>query len=356
MKRIAVFFLLLLGVPAYGNVRITVDSAKLDFGGHAVGSGEQLVLHARDTSTTTDIQIDDIKPVGPNAGDFQIVAPSGLPTVIARGASLSIIVQFRAGALGARFALLAIVTSDGEIDIPMTGAGQEEVSEVSLSSGSIDFGIIGLNTWRDTILELYSIGRDSATIHDIQVSNSTGDTTFGAWFADTGLHTPFKLAPGDSLAILVQFNGLSVGPVTSEVNVFGGTMSMPACALKGDVEVGLLEYQPSVVDFGILDWGAFRDTTVRLVNTGEVDITIDDVEPITDAEFTLRSPFTPPIVIPAGEYRDILLRAAPALGGAHYTQLQVGSASTIPQFHYLNLNFMVSGSMPLSAPSGNESG
>ena len=351
LKRILAVLLLFLTIPAYGNVRLVFDSSSLDFGSRPLGGSREIVFNASDTSATDDIQVDAIQSVGTNAGDF--IVESLTPFVIAHGAKIptQIRVKFSPQAIGTKNATLSIQTTDGDVFISMTGIGTGESSILTVSPSSIDFGKIAPGDFRDSMVWLASVGLDSATVSALQVTNPDGSNTFQVWFADATLKTPFKLAPGDSVQIIVQFNGESLGDASGSLVVYGGSEATPTCGFGGTVVQSAMVFNPPSVDFGIIRWGDFRDTVVHFTNTGEVDVVVSDIEPLQDIEFTILNPLSLPFRIKHGQSFDFTIRAAPAIGQMQAAQLQVGSPASQPFFHYLNLSFTIDGSMPLSAPS-----
>ncbi len=349
----------LLSAEAFSQVRLVFNPTSLNFGTRPVASTLDMSLAVSDTSATDDIQVDGIQVVGTNASDFTVL--TGVPFVVQHRASVPTQLQVRFSPQGAglRTAQLSISTSDGTVQISVQGIGASESSKLALSDSTIDFGKLAPGDFRDTMLWLYSTGQDSASVSSLQVTNTEAAPVFQVWFANSTITTPFKLASKDSVAIVIRcMGGGDVGDVSGQLVVYGGSEVSPVCGLLGKVEYGVMDFQAPLlstplkdVDFGTILWGDYRDTVIRFVNTGEVDVTVSDLEPMQDIEFTILNPPVVPFRIRQGESYDFKIRASPAIGQVQRAQLQVGSPGSSPFFHYLNLFFTVDGSMPLSAPS-----
>ena len=175
-RSVIVIILLVLGISARGNVRLKVDSTSLDFGHVSLGGFRSLQFNAVNTSTSI-ITIDGIQITGSNSGDFKVNSPANFSVVLTAGSDVQVIVDFKPLAAGTRTAALRIETSDGVIEIPITGSSGS-ISSFQFSVTQLDFGKLAPGMYRDTVIKLYSTGSDSATISGMQVSES--DTSFHA--------------------------------------------------------------------------------------------------------------------------------------------------------------------------------
>ena len=334
------------------SVRIVFDSTSLDFGSLALKDTKDLTVQVENI-TDSDLQLNGITIGGVDASDFTLVTPTLFPVVLqAHTLPTSIIVEFSPQVLGPRTALIETQTSDGPFAIPMKGVGTGESSSISLSTSSIDFGNIAPNGFLYDTIELYSNGPDSATITDIEVSNSGNQVAFEAGLVNQSLSFPFKLAKGDSVAIAIQFSGMvPLGEKDGQLIVYGGTTTAPSCSLTGFVEYGIISLAPTYIDFGTMYAGEVRDTTVRLSNIGDVDITIDDIEPLF-GDFTFVNSPTVPVSVPAGGFYDFIIRANPAVLDTPtvYGQLLMISRTAIPP-GFEEANFIATVlPMPLATP------
>ncbi|HEX5315905.1 MAG TPA: choice-of-anchor D domain-containing protein, partial [Candidatus Kapabacteria bacterium] len=268
------------------------------------------------------------------------------------GIHTKIIVQFSPQALGSRSGSLLIETSDGNVLIPLTGTGAGKQSSLAWSVPSIDFGTITPGSERDSIIELYSTGTDTAFISALELA--AADTSFAEQAKKNA--PPIGIAPGDSMAVLIAFRGLiDPGLKNAQLSVLGSISNSPTCELTGDVELGSFEIQPnSLMDFGAMYAGEIRDSTFFLINTGPFDLSIGylSLSPSGD-DFTILNPPSMPILLAAGDTLPITVRANPGQTTSHASQLQVISESATLRFQADNLTVSIIPN-PVSAPSNQD--
>lgn len=285
------------------NVRISVDSSSIHFGSVLLSNHQDIVITLTDTSDA-DVQIDGVSPFGAASADFGVTDPS-FPAVIHAHETLAVTIRFTPNTTGVRSSLLSISTSDGNISLLMSGTGVTENSVLSFSITAIDMGKIAPNFVRDTVIELYSTGADSATIEGVVTNTSS----FAAEIVGT-TQTPIRLAPDDSVAVRITFTGLlSVGPKDGLLSVIGA--SDPSIALAGSVGYGAFSFVPTTVDFGPMYIGEIRDTEILLRNDADVDIEISVLDPPYGGAVTFIDAPTLPFLLPAGGSVAIGVRANP---------------------------------------------
>jgi hypothetical protein len=348
-------FLTVLSVPtliagdAFGNVRLAFDSTSLDFGNLALLGSRELALEVWDTATV-DIEIDKLSIAGSAIGDFSIVSPTQFPVVLTPGAlPTQIILKFKPSVVGNRSAQLAIETTDGLVTIPLSGYGIAGAT-LSWSVPSIAFGIIPPGITLDTIIELYSEGTDTSEIDELLVASS--DNSFTAQFAN-GITPPIFLAPGDSVAVQIDFQGLSLeGTKDASLTAIGTMLNSPTCNLSGDVELGSFEILPSpTFDFGVMYIGQVLDSEIKLVNTGNVSLVFENLNLSPSGEdFTILNPPQLPFTLGAGDTLSIPVEVNPGISTGHRAQLQVVSQQALPNFIPDNLVVSVT-KPPISEPS-----
>jgi hypothetical protein len=327
-------FLISLSVPALGNVQLAFDSTSLDFGSVPLLGVRELALEVWDTQAAP-VEIDQISVDGLDPGDFSIVSPIQYPFVLNPGTvdTQQIILQFSPQAYGARSGQLVIETDTGTVTMPLTGFGSGGAI-LSWAFPEIDFGTISPGSELDTTIELYSIGTDTAFIDDIMVASS--DTSFAAQFPNT-ITPPVMLAPGDSIAVEVAFRGLSLpGMRDAALTTFGNQSNNPSCNLIGDDEFGSFTTVPSpLIDFGIMYAGQILDTTIELINTGDVSLLFESPDvSIFGEDFTLLNPTQFPYTLDAGDTLSIRVRANPGTETSHRGYLQILSPQAQEDDHY----------------------
>ncbi len=313
-----------LTVPALGNVRLAFDSTELDFGKVVLSNARELVLEVWDTAAVP-IEIEQLSVAGLDPGDFSVVSPTQFAIVLSPNHkdTQQIIVAFSPQEVGSRSAELIVETSDGNVIIPLSGSGTGG-PVLSWAVPNIDFGTIAPGGELDTTIELYSTGMDTAIVDDIIVASS--DTSFAAQFASSAGMPPIILAPGDSVAIQVVFHGLSdTGLKNAQLTTFGNLLSGPICDLFGDDEFGSYTIRPSpLFDVGAMYAGQVLDTTVELINTGDVSLVFNYLSLSTSGEdFTLLNPPQYPFTLSAGDTLLLDVQVNPGIRTPHRSLLQV---------------------------------
>jgi hypothetical protein len=234
--------------------------------------------------------------------------------------------------------------------VPLTGFGSGGAI-LSWAAPDINFGTIAPGSELDTTIELYSTGTDTAFIDDIVVASS--DTSFAAQFANN-ITPPVALAPGDSVSVDVAFRGLSLtGIRDAALTTFGNLSNNPNCDLIGDDEFGSFTTFPSpLIGFGVMYAGQILDTTIELINTGDVSLFFDkpDVS-ISGEDFSLLNPSQFPYTLPAGDTLSIRVQANPGSATFHRGYFQVISTQAQEANHYQEDTLTVSViPPPISAP------
>src|SRR5665213_717170 len=337
------------GSRAFGSVRLAFDSASLDFGSVAVFGSKDLIIQTWDTATVP-IKISQIT-VSIDANEFSVLSPLSA-TVVSPGAALTtqIIVQFNPQVLGTRTGSLLIETTDGNVIIPLTGTGAGNKASLAWSLDRVDFGTITPGGERDSVIELYSTGTDTAMVDGIQLA--AGDTSFAEQVAG-GVQPPFKLAPGDSVAVQIAFRGLPLlGLKNAQLSAISSSSDIPSAMLTGDVELGSFKIRPPAkIDFGPMYAGQIRDSTIFLINTSALDLRDEDLSlsPSGD-DFTITSPVTLPFTLGGADTVAITIRANPGNTTSHTAQLHVFSPSADTTFRSARVTAQVTPA-PIAAPS-----
>ncbi len=315
-------FLIALSVPARGTVRLAFDSTGLDFGNVALSGAHELIIETWDTALVP-VEINQLSIIT-GQSDFSIISPTP-PVVLNPGTvHTQIIIRFSPQAFGNRSGQLLIETTDGNVIIPLSGFGSGGPN-LSWAITNIDFGSLPPGGIRDTSIELYSTGTSPAIVSDIVVGES--DTAFEAQFANSIL-PPITLAPGDSIAVQILFQGLPLtGVKNAQLIAIGNLVNNPSCNLIGNDTFGHFATLPSpTIDFGVMYGGQVVDSTIQLVNTGNVDLLFEDLEisPSGD-DFTLLNPPQLPFTLYVGDTLSLFVEANPGVTSSHRAYLQLVS-------------------------------
>jgi hypothetical protein len=347
---------LVLLLPSFStaNVRISVDSTSLNFGSSTLMQTVDRTIHIMNTSTS-DVEVDNLTIGGGAGGDYSIISPpaGSFPVVVPAGSSsgIMVILRFAPKLTGSRPALLTIETSDGSIDIPMTGSGVGNQGTITFAVKTVDFGRIAPNASHDSTIWVYSSGTGSATITGVQVNNGSGNSDFVASLVKPSLTLPIELPVGDSLGVVITFSGSLPEEIkTGSLIVYGDVGGGPSCDLMGEVKWGSGDFSLPKIDFGDLYVGEVRDTTIDFQNSGDVDISLIDVQ-LNSATFSEIPKAVVPLTIKAGEKYTFTIRANPPAVGLTSTQLQTLSRTTVPTFRSIDVMANVF-AMPLTLLSG----
>ncbi|HEY3875663.1 MAG TPA: choice-of-anchor D domain-containing protein [Candidatus Kapabacteria bacterium] len=340
--------IVLVSVPALAGFPLSFDKTSLSFGNVIRPQVKELALNITDTSPAS-IELSSLAINGLDASDFSVVSPS-TPLVIASGSiATEIIIEFNPKGFATRTGNLVLVTSAGNVDIPLSGFGIGG-SSLSFADSAIDFGALAPSGERDSILELYSSGIDTATIDGVTIAAS--DLSFSAsLLRDTVL--PLRMAPGDSIAVKVSFQGMTLAGQKQALlgAILEDGINSPTCELLGSDLYGSFEMHPDSIDFGSMYVGQVMDSTIYLVNTSTVDISFDglDASPSGD-DFSIVAGPVPPFTIPAGDSVPIVIEANPGLETSHFSQLQIVCPDDDTNYKSANLTVAASRA-PVIGPS-----
>ncbi len=315
-----------LSSSTLANVRLAFDSTSLDFGDVAVFAAKDLTFEVQDTAAIP-LEIASITTTGTDASEFSILSPAP-PVVLNPGTiATQFIVRFSPQALGVRSAVLAIETTDGIVNIPLTGIGSGKQSSLAWAHANLDVGTISPGSERDSTIELYSTGTDSSLVAALELA--AADTSFAAQIMNHA-PPPFMLAPGDSVAVRIAFRGLPpTGLKSAQLSATGSTLNTPSCNLSGDVEYGSFEVVPySIMTFGTMYYGQLRDSTIYVIDSGMLDLIFDDfsLSPSAD-DFTITNAPSLPYTLRAGDTLALTIQANPGKNTLHRASFQAVSFS-----------------------------
>lgn len=152
------------------------------------------------------------------------LSPPSLPLTLNPGQAATLTIAFDPAAAGSSPGLLTLNcnTNRGIVTTRASGTGVAGAPALTLSSSSIAFGNVNLNTTATQSLTLSSTGSSAVTI-------SAGGVT-GAGFTIPGASFPLTLNPGQTVTLEVAFDptaaGNDTGTVTLATNASGGSASV----------------------------------------------------------------------------------------------------------------------------------
>ena len=103
-----------IGIPKNGfsTTALSFGAVPVDDRTNPHTADQTLTIFNQATCGGCDLSLNSLTITGPNAGDFTLVAPVGLPTLIAAGSSLDVVIRFNPLGGGSRSASLTVNTSD----------------------------------------------------------------------------------------------------------------------------------------------------------------------------------------------------------------------------------------------------
>lgn len=271
-------------------IDVSLSTTALEFGEIPVGTTDQ-----RTVTVTNDGSDPVVVAPGDPSGPFT-VAPRE-PIEVAPGESHEISVAFAPDSEGTAFGSLQIAASNDTdtvervVELSGTGAANGSEIDVSLSTETVDFGVVDVD----------DVGRRTVTVTNegnatVRIGAGITDGTFSVVDGTT----PRDLAPGETREFVVEFPPRSGGPENGSMLILvqNGTDSVErTVALTGvgadpQIAVSVADDRLTVDD---------PQTTVTVANDGEGPLIVD--------EFTLPGPFTAdvetPLRVPAGEQRQV---------------------------------------------------
>jgi Chitobiase/beta-hexosaminidase C-terminal domain/Legume lectin domain/Abnormal spindle-like microcephaly-assoc'd, ASPM-SPD-2-Hydin len=202
---------------------ITVSPGNLDFQSVVVGKTETLPVQIKNNGSVAL----HLYRVSSSKNAFDVSGPS-LPLSLAPSATVEFKITFRPETAEKTSALLEIVTSSqAMISYTLTGSGTAPLASLQLSSSTMNFGSLNLNSRRTKKITLRNTGNTPITI--------SGVTVTGAGFAFSKLSPGLSLAPKQETPLEVSFQPVSGGVATGKISILSNDLdSEAALALSGN--------------------------------------------------------------------------------------------------------------------------
>jgi hypothetical protein len=193
---------------------------------------------------------------------------------------------------------------------------------LSVSSGSLAFGSVTLNTTSTQTLTLTSSGTAAVTVNSATLS--------GAGFTMSGAAFPATLNPGASISLQVNFKptvaGSASGSITISSNSNTGGTATVSLSGSGTSTNSVLSLSTNSLSFGNDSVGTPITQSVTLTSTGTSAVTVSAAT-ITGAGFSL-SGATFPVTLNPNVAIQVLVQFNPTAVGAASGTLSFSSNST----------------------------
>jgi len=259
--------------------QLTVSPLQYQFASVTVGAMALTSFGLRNDGDVT-LNVQSIALAGPHAGEFSAergadVMPRRLPQiastfgpfVVPPGSVVPVVVRFLPVTVGAKNAVLRIVSDDpnrGTAEFPLTGVAIPEYPDITVSPPAVDFGPAQILTSATGQVKLHNWGR---AILQVSSALTGGDL---ADFAITAGSGPFAVAPGESAAVSFTFAPTTLGPKATTLRLQSNDPDTPVVdvPLSGVSVVQNILVTPLVRKFASTDIFTYRRTFVWVRNTG----------------------------------------------------------------------------------------
>ncbi len=186
--------------------------------------------------------------------------------------------------------------------------------------------IFGVSSTTDSLFAL--VGRSDSTVLTV---HNTGIATLTSTIAVIGAASftvstsSINVAPGDSAKVTVYFHPISAGPVNATIRFSTNDVNhlQVNFPVYGKTPYPILKFGSTSINFGVVDVGLFKDTTVSISNTGTDTLKISSIVG-SPSVFTARPSVA--TIAPGHSIVDTI-RFAPTLGGAVGGRISVTSNS-----------------------------
>lgn len=203
--------------------------------------------------------------------------------------------------------------------------GNSEIATVNPSS--VNFGNVAVKTAATHSLTLTNTGTTDLTITKLVES--------GQGFSVSGLLTKMVVKAGVSLKFTIKFAPTAAAHASGTLTITNSVDDSPLTVTMDGTGIAVpggspaIEATPSSVNFGNVTIGSTDSQTMRLTNTGTVDLTISKIS-ATGTGFT-QSGLSTPLTLAAGHNTTFTTSFKPGGSGAQTGSISItNSAATSP--------------------------
>jgi len=254
---------------------------------------------------------------GAFASDF-VLDNYNYPITILPGGSFNIKVKFKPIEPGLRYARLVILNNDptnSEVSTILIGNARVlNQPAIGLSIQSIDFGKILINTKKDTIITISSVGTEKLIIDSINILGS-----FSNYYTITHNALPIELEAGKFTEIKLSFSPTLTDTTKiylAEIRIKCNDPKRQTTILPitggGYIETGTITYRPQKIVFDSIPLFGFKDTSIIIENTGITKKVVDSINLIGEdkSHFLVLTSF--PFSIEPKSKKEIYIRFNPS--------------------------------------------
>jgi len=167
------------------------------------------------------------------------------------------------------------------------------------------FGHVCLGSFVDMLLTINNSG--SGPLHITNMTSSSPD-----FLTPSVLAYPIKVAPGDSVDVVLRFEPATLGPKAATITVFSDDPAGPhKIHVSGDAQAPRLSLViANTGNFGKVCRGRFADEPLILSNSGKCPLTVSAITS-TSTEFLVPHVVSFPLAVAAGTSLPLPVRFAP---------------------------------------------
>lgn len=301
---------------------IAVDPGSWDYGPVDL-SGHEDKTFAVSNVGCQDLTITGLTLIGANVDQYSI--ESGSTTTLSQGQTENVVVRFSPTTGGLKNATLQITSDDpdeGIINVDLVGEGCA-APEIDADPTAWDYGIVNVGAFEE---KTFVISNDSCQTLNVTATTIVGG---GGEFAIISGGAFFDVVRNGTHDIVVRFTPASGGNKAAVLRLVSNDpdespLDIPLSA-EGCEQPDIV-VDPTTVDFGAVDGGAFKDTTVHVTNDSCQTLQVSSTSLVGagQSQFTIISGGAP-FNIPSGGNRDIVVRFEPLSAGAKSAALRISS-------------------------------
>jgi hypothetical protein len=313
-------------VPSPSNPTVTVAPTSLAFGNVPVNT-ESLYQGITVTNTgASPLTINSVMLTGTNPSQF-VISANYCPATLAAGASCSVHLHFYPQVTGAASASLTVTdnATGSPQSVSLTGTATAPV--VSLSTTSLVFGNVPVNT--ESIYQAVTVtntGNSALTIDSVALTG-----TNPTQFVISANYCPTSLAAGASCAVHLHFYPQVTGPASASLTVTDNATDSPeSVSLTGTGTAPAVSLSTTGLAFGnvtVNTESVYQAVTVT--NTGNGALTIGSIALTgsNPAQFLISANYCPGSLA-AGASCAVHLHFSPQVSGAAAAALTITDNAT----------------------------
>lgn len=296
--------------------QLTLSSSSLNFGSVAVNSSatQSLTLTSTGTAPLT------VNAISLSGAAFKVVAGT-LPVTLNPNQTLTVPVTFTPTAAGSASGQLTIASNASAAVVSLSGTGASN-PQLTLSSSSLSFGNIAVNTSSTQSLTLRSSGTTPVTVNTVSLN--------GAAFSVVAGTLPVTLNPSQSLTISVTFTPKAAGAVSGQLTITSnsstGSSAVVALSGTGTASNPQLTLSTTSLSFGSVADSSSATLSLTLTSSGTTAVTVNSAL-VSGAGFSLIGGSFPVTLNPS-QSTTLQVKFAPTTAGSLTGTLAISSNSS----------------------------